>query len=193
MRHLKPTLLTLTLFSFIISQAQFKLPVNSSLRNDMQKVVADYPKQFANLRGEILDENPQSVEYASLIKVEKAERCTITRYSSGSKPVYSWQAVLLSTEDFEEAAKKYKLVFNQLKGMNIKYVVDQYTMRGSLEEPEESRKFATSVLAVVNPPQALKKLRMEVSMQFEFPEWKVSVGVFEKEREDDETSIEMED
>jgi hypothetical protein len=33
---------------------------------------------------------------------------------------------------------------------------------------------------------ALKKMKVEVSMQFEFPEWKVLVLVYEKEREDTE-------
>jgi hypothetical protein len=110
----------------------------------------------------------------------------IVKYSTDLKPVYSWQTVLLTTEDYEEAAKKYKAVYSQLKGMNVKYVVDNYTLRGEYEAPDESRGFATSVLTPAHPPAALKKLKVEVSMQFEFPEWKVSVMVYEKEKEDDE-------
>jgi hypothetical protein len=55
-----------------------------------------------------------------------------------------------------------------------------------LEEPDESRIFTTSVLAPTAPPQPLKKLRIEVALQFEFPEWKVNLLVYEKEREDNE-------
>jgi hypothetical protein len=168
------------------SYAQLRLPVPTAFRSDVQKVVADFPVQFASLRGDVLITNPQTVEYASLVKVDKSEECIITKYSSNTHPVYSLHALMLSTENFGEAEKRYKWLFTQLKGMNIKYVVDQYTLRGTYEAPAEERKFTTSTLAVVQPPQALEKLRIEVSMQFEFPEWKVALTVFEKEKDDEE-------
>ena len=168
------------------SHAQPRLPIPNAFRNDVQKVVADFPSQFASLRGDVRITNPQTVEYASLLQVGKAEDCIITRYSSNTRPIYSLQALMLHTEDFAEAAKKYKWLFTQLKGMNVKYVVDQYTLQGQYEAPAEERKFATSLLYIAHPPEALQKLRVEVSMQFEFPEWKVSVTIFEKERNDED-------
>lgn len=178
-----------TLFLFLSTlgaAAQFKLPVNNGFRNDVQKVVAEYPHQFAAIRGEVVVKNPQTIEYASLIKPGSAEEASIVAYSTAGKAIYSWQTVLLTTEDFTEAQKKYKWLFQQLKGMNIKYVADAYTLRGTYEEPDESRKFTTSVLTVQAPPTPLQKLKVEVSMKFEFPEWKVSLLIYEKEREDDE-------
>lgn len=186
MKQKKPKLIVAALFVFLGAQAQIKLPISNAFRNDVQKVVAAFPGQFAEVRGAVLQKNPQTVEYASLVKPDKAEHAVVTQYSSNSKEVYTWQATLLSTEDFTEAEKKYKWLYSQLKGMNIKYVVDQYTLRGIYNAPSESIKFATSQLSVFNPPMALKKLRVEVSMQYEFPEWKVGLSVFEKEREDDE-------
>lgn len=186
---------TLVLAAFLCSfaaQAQFRLPVPNAFRADVQKAVADFPAQFASLRGDVRATNPQTVEYASLLQVNKAEACVITKYSSNTKPVYSLHALMLSTEDFSEAEKRYKWVFTQLKGMNVKYVVDQYTLRGEYEAPAEERKFTTSTLAVAHAPEALQKLRVEVSMQFEFPEWKVALTVFEKEKDDDEQG-ELED
>ncbi len=93
---------------------------------------------------------------------------------------------MLTTENFEEAVKKYKWLFHQVKGMNIKYVADQYTMGGKYEEPVQTLKFTTSVLAVAFPPSRFQKLKIEVSMHFEFPLWKVGLSVYEKEREDHE-------
>lgn len=172
------------------ANAQLKIPLkgsaNSGLRNDLQKVVESYPHQFQPIRGKVIANNPQTVEYASLVKPAGAQETLIVKYSSEVKPVYSWQSVLLITEEYEEAAKKYKTVYNQLKGMNITYVVDRYTLRGVYEEPDESRGFATSVLAPAHPPAALKKLKVEVSLQYEFPEWKVAVMVYEKEKEDED-------
>ena len=182
-----PTLfLSAAFLCSVFSHAQLRLPVPNAFRTDVQKVVADFPSQFASLRGAVLMTNPQTVEYASLVQVSKAEACVITQYSSNIRPVYSLQAVMLRTEDFAEAQKRYKWIFTQLKGMNVKYVVDQYTLQGAYEAPAEERKFTTSMLAIAHPPEALQKLRIEVSMHFEFPEWKVALTVFEKEKEDDE-------
>lgn len=175
--------------AFLCSQtvhAQLRLPIPNAFRADIQKVVADFPSQFASLRGDVRITNPQTVEYASLLQIGKAEDCIITKYSSNTKPVYSLHALMLSTEDFSEAEKKYKWLFTQLKGMNVKYVVDQYTLQGMYEAPAEERKFTTSVLSVAHPPEGLQKLRLEVAMQFEFPEWKVALTIFEKEKDDDE-------
>lgn len=186
MKQKKAKLIAAALLLFISGSAQFKLPVTSTLRSDVQKVVAAYPGQFADLKGEVLVKNPQTVEYASLVKPDKAENVVITQYSSNSKEVYTWHATLLSTEDFAAAEKKYKWLYQQLKGMNVKYVVDQYTLRGDYRAPTEEMKFTISQLSVANPPMALKNLRVEIAMQFEFPAWTVSLTVFEKEREDDE-------
>ena len=183
----KPVLAAALLLS-LTSQAQLHLPIPNAFRSDVQKVVADFPSQFQSLRGDVRITNPQTVEYASLLQVDKAQECIITKYSSNSKAVYSLEAVMLRTENFAEAEKKYKWVFAQLKGLNVKYVVDQYTLCGTYEPPAEARTFTTSTLALADPPEALQKLRMEVSMQFEFPEWKVALTVFEKEKDDDEQS-----
>ena len=93
---------------------------------------------------------------------------------------------MMVTEDFEAASKKYKTLFHQLKGANVYYIKDQYTLKGNYDVAEESRGFATSTLALDNPPAPLQKLRVDINLQFEFPEWKVSLAVYEKEREDDE-------
>lgn len=186
MKTTQLTVLLAALFCSFATYAQLRLPVTNAFRADVQKAVADFPSQFATLRGEVRITNPQTVEYASLLQVDKAEDCTITQYSANSKPVYSLHALMLSTEDFAEAEKRYKWLFTQLKGMNVKYVVDQYTLQGTYEAPAEERVFNTSTLAVAQAPEALKKLRIEVSMQFEFPEWKVAITVFERERDDDE-------
>lgn len=185
-----PLLIAIAFCLSTTADAQLKIPLKgtttSGLRSDLQKVVESFPHQFQEIRGQVVANNPQTVEYASLVKPAGAQETMIVKYSSDVKPVYSWQSVLMTTEEYEEAAKKYKAVYNQLKGMNVKYVVDHYTLRGTYEAPDESRGFATSVLTPAHPPAALKKLKVEVSMQFEFPEWKVAVMVYEKEKEDED-------
>ncbi len=177
------------------ANAQFKLPtlknaaptVNNALRGDIQKVVADCPNQFNSIKGEISEKNPQTVEYQSLLMATGAEACGITEYSYSQTPVYSWQALMLSTEDFEEAAKKYKSIFNQLKGTNVAFdATRNYFMQGTYEEPDENKKFTNSVFNLSTRQEPMNKIKIEVNMQFEFPEWKVNILVYEKERDDDE-------
>ena len=161
-------------------------PASTTFRNDIQKVVEDYPHQYARLRGEVINKNPQTVEYASRVKPEGTQDAMVVSYSAFGKQVYTWQTTVLTTEDFEEAAKKYKWLYQQLKGMNIRYVTDLYTLRGDYAEPEESIGFASSILTPAHPPTPLAKLKIEVLLDFEFPEWKVSLQIYDKEREDDE-------
>jgi hypothetical protein len=188
MRHFLISVLTL---SSLYTGAQIKLPGTNSFRSEFQKVIEDFTHNFSGIRGDLMVKNPQTIEYASRVIPAGTSDPYITEYSSGGKEVYSWQATIIKTESFTEAEKKYKWLFNQLKGMNVKYIIDQYTLRGKYEAPSETIKFATSELALAHPPAPLKKLKIEVSMQFEFPEWKVGLLVYEKEKEDDQKAGEM--
>jgi hypothetical protein len=190
MNYPKRLLLTAGLACSLLSYSQLKSPLNAAFRNDIQKLVEDYPQGFATYRGATIEKNPQTTEFASKLTPNAAKGASITQYSAGAKPIYSFQATMLETEEFDEAAKKYKWLYSQLKGMNIRYVVDQYTLQGRFEAPDESKGFSTSTLTIFGPPSPLRKLKVEVSMQFEFPNWKVGLVVYEKEREDEEKGSE---
>ena len=110
----------------------------------------------------------------------------ITQYKS-VKPIYSWKATLLISEDFEEAAAKYTWLVNQLKVMTVNLDGGySFSLHGRYNEPTESLKFTTSVFRLMPNAVNMPKLKIEASMHFEFPEWKVSLLVYEKEREDAE-------
>lgn len=175
-----------TAFSFR-SEAQLKFPVsNSPLRKNLESVISDFPYQFAHLKGEVVYDNPQTVEYASKLNFPEAEGNQITEYKS-NHPLYSWQAQLLTTEDYETAAKKYKWLFRQLKTMTVTLTGGySYTMDGKYEETSESSQFSTSVLHLTPQASGMGKLRIEAHIEYEMPEWKVSLLVYEKEREDDQ-------
>lgn len=185
----KPLLLLLLSFPvFSYSNAQLKIPGtgNPDIRNALEKVIGDYPREFSNLRGEIINTNPQTVEYESLLPFKSAENNIIIKYS-GKNPVYSWQAHMLSAEEFEDAEKKYKSLFTQLKGMSLKLNRDyDYSLAGEYDKPSESKKFSSSVFRLLPNASNLPKVKVELSMQYEFPEWKIYLLVYQKEREDTE-------
>lgn len=177
----------LFLVSGIISSAQIKLPVtNNELRGNLSRVISEFPRQFSEIKGPVNNENPQTVEYSSTLKFESAEDNVITEYK-GVKSIYSWQATLLTTEDFEEANKKYKWLCNQLKVMTIN--IDghySYSLDGQIDPAVESKAFSSSIFTLLPAASYLPKLRIEAGMQFQFPEWKVQLLVYEKERNDNE-------
>ena len=168
--------------------AQVRVPVtDNDLRNNLQKVVADFPTHFSSLKGDTIEINAQTIEFASLLDFKMASRNWFVQYKS-KNPIYSWEAVLLTTEEFDEAVKKYKWLYNQLKVMTIK-IGDGYdfTLDGEYDEPSEEREFSSSVFKLTPNASHMPKLKIEASLRFEFPgDWHVSLLVYEKEREDHE-------
>ncbi|MBA2747076.1 MAG: hypothetical protein H0U44_12685 [Flavisolibacter sp.] len=181
---------TLLLALMVISSpalAQLKLPVtNNELRINLQVVVSDFPRHFINLKGAVINQNPQTVEYVSLLKFDSAEEHLITEYK-GTRSIYSWQALLLSTEEFEVAKKKYTWLCNQLKVMTLTLDGEySFSLKGTFDAPDESKVFSATVFTLTPLAAGMPKIKIEAGLQFQFPEWKVQLLVYEKEREDNE-------
>jgi len=189
MKFLKYQLIAaISLTSGLHSTAQVKFPVtNNTLRNNLEKVVSDFPHALSSIKGDTLEINPQSIEFASLLEFDSAPENSITQYKS-IRPVHSFQAIFLRTEDFDKAVKKYKWLYNQLKVMTIKTATGySFSLSGNYDKPEESKTFSSSVFKLTPNAADMPKLKIEAAMQFQFPaEWKVSLLVYEKEREDNE-------
>jgi hypothetical protein len=188
MKNLKTSSIAFV-FLFFSSQicAQLRLPVtNNDLRNNLQKIIADFSNGLNTIKGDTLAWNPQTIEFTTVLEFEGSEENTITQYIS-PKPIYSWQAVMLTTEDFEEATKKYNWLCRQLKVMTINLGHGYtFSLSGHYQAPAETRKFSTSTFQLTPAATNLPRLKIEASMQFYFPEWKVNLVVYQKEREDNE-------
>lgn len=179
---------TLGLFTVLLllqpsAYSQLRIKKSSGdIATDLRKVIQDHSNQFQNIIGEAIVENPQSTGYRCNLEIEGAEECTITRYTSDEEPIYSWQALMLTTENFNVAKRKFKLLFDQFNNMAI---VSSY-LKGTYEAPVEEKKF-TSVLFSISPAdESSRKLRVEILLESEMMEWKVRVLVYDREREDDE-------
>ncbi len=190
----KPLVL-FTIFSFCISlsQAQLKkLTPPSGFALDIRKVMEDYPNRFNNLVGDLVVENHQSVQYKCNFPVTGALEASVTKYSSTVRNISSWEALMLSTESFEEAKKKFRALYTQLSGLKVTIDGIGFTLKGEYEAPREEIKFTTATLTLMPEGEAVKKLRAEILMEYELTEWKVKVLVFDKEREDDERPMDNE-
>ncbi len=185
-----------SLFVFVSANAQLRLPSRSGsdMRQALEKVITDYTKGFSNLKGDLLnDSDPQRIEYASLLTFKSAESNTIIQYS-GASPIYSWQAQLLATDDFAVAEKKYNSLYKDLKGMSLTLNRDYtYGLEGTYDAPNESLGFASTEFHLTPSASSLPKVKVELSLQYEMPEWKIRIAVYQKEREDNERGKVRED
>ena len=182
--------LTLLTIIFLFSNnlnAQLKLPViGGGVAADVKKVIEDYPNRFIHLMGEMIAENTQSTDYQCNFNVNGAEESVITRYSA-KKEVCSWQALMLTTENFEKAKQKFKALYNQLNNLSVNSGKVAFKLKGVYESPEEEKKFSSVLFSFEPGNETVKKLKVEISLQFAEPmEWKVKVLVYDRDREDDE-------
>ena len=188
---MKMTVKSLVLFTcfclFLVpAQAQLKLTPTSQFAQDLRKVIEDYPNRFVNISGELVMESHQSVQYKCNFPINGAEEASVTRYSSESRNISSWEAVMLSSESFERARLKFRSLFQQLNNLSVKMDGVSFTLKGEYEAPREEIKFTTAALTLHPSQEAVSRLRVEIAMHYELTEWKVKVLVYDREREDDE-------
>lgn len=175
-------LFTISILFFSSINAQFKTSSGTTIATDVKKVIEDYPNSFSNLIGDVIIRNPQSTDYRCNFKVTGAEECFITRYVSGKKPIVSWEALMLTTEDFAEAKKKFKALYSQLNNLTVA----GSKLKGVYEAPAEGIDFTTVVFTLDPQTEALQKVRVELIMEAQMMDWKVKVIVYDRDRNDDE-------
>lgn len=174
--------ITIFLLLFNTAGAQTKASSTNNITADIKKVIDDYPNQFDHIIGDLIIQNPQSTDYQCNFKVNGAEECVITRYTGKKNKVSSWYALMLTTESFDDAKKKYRTLYNQLNHLAMKSM----RLEGNYETPVEEKKFTSTLFAFSPTDESMKKLRVELILEAEMLEWKVKVLVYDRDREDNE-------
>ena len=176
-----------TVFAPTHSKAQLKLLNNSpEFRQAFDKIMADYSNRFRNLKGESVINNPESSEYESNIKLPGAEECTVIQMRNTKQETSAWQALMLSTDDYDAASKKYKQLYNQLHNAVVRLDKggNQYTIKGELDKPSDEKKIISTIFDLSPETIYTQKVHIELSMAYELLEWKVRITIYDKE--DDE-------
>ena len=177
----------LTIAFFVFSAATYAQGVFSNKTNAvLEKVIKDYPNRFRNIKGEVIIENPQTTEYKSTVQLPGASVCIITRYNAPKNDIYSWSCVVFENENFDQAKNKYKEIYGQIVNMIIKIEGEKpFILSGQYETPSEEKKFTTIILELLPAVGQMKKLKVDLSLQYEITGWKVSLSVYDRERKDD--------
>lgn len=154
------------------------------LVKDLETVAKDYFQNFSGIKGDKLSETTNTVEYTSTVIPSGALESTILQIKSLENS-YSWQAIMMNTEDFAAAAKKYKDLYRQLNGVSFSLGDNKpYIVKGPYDTPTEARTFASSLLEVRGAGQQQQKFIVEVALNYLMPDWTVKLYVYEKEDDD---------
>jgi hypothetical protein len=181
---MKAPVLLLLILSSAISYTQGVFTNQTHLA--LQKVIGDYPNNFRNIKGNKVSEDPQSTDYNSSVSIPGQLNSVITKYnSSDDKEIYSWKSVLLETDDFDEVSKKYNEVYKQIKNSIIKIDGEKpFILSGSYEAPSDSKKFTNTDFYLLPASSGdLKRLKVELSLQFFVTEWKLAILVYDQDVE----------
>jgi hypothetical protein len=185
---MKKLSLLIFIFSTLHITAQNKLPVfklTPAVTPDIIKVVRDYYDHFFNIKGEKISETESTTEYKSKILPQGALESTIMQIKSLHN-VYSWQAVMMNTDDHDKAVAKYKQIYRQLNGAN--FVVNDgkaFKMQGLYDTPDDDRAFASSILEPDVKEKYLQRLKIEVALNYNMPGWTVKILIYEKVSDED--------
>jgi len=161
------------------------------LQTDIAKVISDYPNGFRNISGEQVVENPQTIEFDCKVSVKDAVKCRVIKYSSNTKDIYSWEAEMLKTDDFEEVSKKFKAIYTSLQHLSVNINGTNTVFKGEYIKPAEAIKFTTIIFDAGDKTSELKKLKVALLLETEMLDWVIKIQVYEKEREDKDRGREI--
>jgi hypothetical protein len=169
---------------FIFSLSAQVIPISNALQTDIAKVISDYPNGFKNIAGGQVMNNPQAIEFECRAFVMDAIRCRVIKHSSTVKDIYSWEADMFKTDNFEVASKKFRAIFNSLQLLSANINGATAIFKGDYITPAESLKFTNIVFDPGEKTPELGKLKMALLLESEMLEWVIKILVYEKERDD---------
>ena len=181
---MKPLTTTFIFILFVFSLSAQVIPIKNALQTDIAKVLSDYPNGFKNIIGDEILQNPQSIEFECLVTIKDAIKCRLVKYSSNVKDIYSWEADMIKTDDFETASNKFRTLYNSLQHLSVNINGTTAVFKGDYIKPSEAIKFTTIVLDAGDKSPELKKLKLALILEADMLEWEIKIQVYEQERED---------
>jgi len=176
-------ILMLALPCFVPAQGVF----TNQTHQILQKVINDYPNQFRNIKGRLIEQNPQTTDFASTVQMPGSVSTVITKYSSSEeKEIYSWKCVMLETDNFDEVTKKYKALYDEIRNSIIKLDGNKpFILNGAFVDPTQEKRFMATAFTLVPASGELKKLKVELTLEYLVTEWTLSIVVYDKPGEEE--------
>ncbi len=185
MKKLCSVIFILSTLSLVAQNKITNIRVVPPINTDIEKVARDYYDHFDNIKGEKISETENIIEYSSKINPQGALESTIMQIKSLENS-YSWQALMLDTEDYNQAVSKYKQLYRQLNATKLSLNDGKsYKLKGSYDAPDEARGFASTLLRLDAGKNEMNQFKIEIALNYAMPEWSVKIYVYEKEDDED--------
>lgn len=183
MKRMLHILFLLTSFS---ATAQFRSASTASVRTVLDQVVAAYPFDYNNLRGERLRTDPSTIVFTSTIKLPHAEEAQVLGYPGKQKTAWVWECKYREIEDFQELRKVYRSLYNDITGsMLLKNVNSRYEAVTAYEAPAETQRLWSNILRLRDREHALSKLVIDLVAENINFSWVIWVRVYDREQDAD--------
>jgi len=154
--------------------------VSPAFNAELEKILLDFPASFINLKGEEILKDDTEVRYESRIVLPGSEDCMVNTNFAGNKKTAGWEAVMLTTQTYEEAAKEYKKLYLQLIDCRFKLKSKTtVSLIGKWISPQPTENFSATIFILSSSTGAYRKMNIELEMLNVMDEWKVNLRVKE--------------
>lgn len=185
MKNLFSLIFILATLSTLAQNKISHIKMTPTVNLEIEKVARDYYDHFDNIKGEKISETENIIEYSSKINPPGALESTIMQIKSLNNS-YSWQALMLDTEDYNQAIVKYKQLYQQLNGKKLSFNNGKsYKLKGIYDTPDEAKGFASTLLGLDAAGNEMNQFKIEIALNYAMPEWSVKIYVYEKEDDED--------
>lgn len=172
--------LFLFLFLFpVLAFAQFHLGSTNTVSGALSKVIEDFPNHFKNIRGEIISQDVQAVNYTSTINIAGADSSIIIQNGSDSDNIYSWKETVFEAEDFDQAKQKFHEYFSKIKGTSVTIDNNKTSFHADYIQPDDAKRFTTIIFLPSSAVRELKHLVIDLSLQYVLSGWEISISIYE--------------
>lgn len=159
------------------SQVFFASGQDAAFSRVLEKVLADYPQSFRNVRGELIMEDEEEQRYMSKLELPGAQDCLVSMPMSGERKLAKWEALCFSSTSFNDAADHYKKLHDQLLKSTVKLGKSNARLRGDYISPSADESF-TSIIYSISPASAsFRKVKIELELVLVLEEWRVNLRV----------------
>lgn len=160
---------------------------SESFSRALQSVLEDYPNNFHTISGTVILEQGEVEQFESTIMLPGSETCIIGRYHSVIDTTASFQAFMFRSEEFEAAAKQYRILYKQIKGSPV-VMVDgsKLYLTGEYSEPDNSLDFSVSTFTFPSHDRRFMGFRIELELVYTMNEWAVHINMGKKKGDEEE-------
>ena len=172
MRNIPLTLAPLLLSATLTAQGVF----SNKTQTILEKVIQDYPNHFYNIKGELIQQTPQTAEYSSTLQLPGSSSTIIILSTDRSEG--SWTCTLLDKEGFGQAREDFRQIYEQIRNSIITASGQKtFILSGQYEAPVEDKKCTQVVFSLLPGIGEMKKLKVDLSLREEGEDWKISLSV----------------